>query len=112
LPAVGDRIGILVSASNASYELIVTAASGDTLNGVAGGTGWSKLFITGEVVVMRCVAANSPWIVEQDGRIPCKMILTLTLQNRGSYRQYRYVSQEGNMGLSVGSTFCVTEVLS
>lgn len=66
--AVGDRVGVLVTAGDASHELIITAASGDTLNGVAGGTEWSRLFMTGEIVVMRCVAANATWIVEQDGR--------------------------------------------
>lgn len=69
--AVGDRVGIMVSSGDASHELLITAASGDTLNGVAGGTEWSRLFITGEVVIMRCVAANATWVVEYDGRIPC-----------------------------------------
>ena len=68
--AVGDRIGIAITAGDASHELLITAGSGDTLNGVAGGTEWSRLFITGEMVVMRCVAANATWIVEHDGRIP------------------------------------------
>lgn len=68
--AVGDRIGILITAGDASHELLITAASGDTLNGIAGGTEWSRLFITGEIVVMRCVVANTTWVVEQDGRIP------------------------------------------
>lgn len=66
--AVGDRVGVLVTAGDASHELIITAAAGDTLNGVAGGTEWSRLFMTGEIVVMRCVAANATWIVEEDGR--------------------------------------------
>lgn len=68
--AVGDMVGIVVTSGNASYELVITAASGDTLNGVAGGTEWSRLFITNEVVMMRCVGANSTWVVVQDGRIP------------------------------------------
>lgn len=67
--AVGDRIGVMMSAGSASYEVLLTAASGDTLNAVAGGTEWSRLFITGEVVIMRCVAANATWVVEQDHRI-------------------------------------------
>lgn len=66
--AVGDRVGVLVTAGDASHELVITAATGDTLNGVAGGTEWSRLFITNEIVVMRCVAANATWIVEEDGR--------------------------------------------
>lgn len=68
--AVGDRIGVMVTAGDASHELILTAGSGDTLNGIAGGTEWSRVFITGEVVVMRCVVANTTWVVEVDGRIP------------------------------------------
>ncbi len=36
--AVGDRIGIMVTAGDASHELIITAATSDTLNGIAGGT--------------------------------------------------------------------------
>lgn len=66
--AVGDRIGVMVTAGDASHELILTAGSGDTLNGVAGGTEWSRLFMTSEVVIMRCVAANATWVVETDGR--------------------------------------------
>jgi len=69
--AVGDRIGIAIIAGDASHELLITAGTGDTLNGIAGGTEWSRLFITGEVVIMRCVAANAAWVVEHDGRIPC-----------------------------------------
>ena len=68
--AVGDRVGVMVSVGSSSFEVLLTAASGDTLNGVAGGTEWSRVFTTGEVVVMRCVTANSAWVVEQDGRIP------------------------------------------
>lgn len=67
--AVGDRIGVMVTAGSASYELLLTAGTGDTLNGIAGGTEWSRVFITNEVVIMRCVAANATWIVEDDGRI-------------------------------------------
>lgn len=66
--AVGDRIGVMVTAGNASFELILTAGTGDTLNGIAGGTEWSRLFIANEVVVMRCIVANTTWIVEYDGR--------------------------------------------
>lgn len=66
--AVGDRIGVMLTGGNATYELILTAATSDTLNGIAGGTEWSRLFITNEVVIMRCVAANATWVVETDGR--------------------------------------------
>ena len=66
--AVGDRVGVMVTAGDATHELILTAGTGDTLNGVAGGTEWSRLFITNEVVIMRCIVANTTWVVEQDGR--------------------------------------------
>lgn len=68
--AVGDRCGVMVTAGNASFELILTAGTGDTLNGIAGGTEWSRVFISNEVVIMRCVVANTTWVVEYDGRIP------------------------------------------
>jgi hypothetical protein len=76
--AVGDRIGVMVTAGNASYELLLTAGTGDTLNGIAGGTEWSRLFIANEVVVMRCIVADTTWVVEYDGRIPqvAKMYLS------------------------------------
>ncbi len=68
--AVGDRVGMMVSVGDDAFEWIVQANTGDTLNGVSAAE-WSRLFITGEVVIMRCVVANSTWVVEQDGRIPC-----------------------------------------
>lgn len=81
--AVGDRVGVLVTAGNASFELLLTAASGDTLNGVAGGTEWSRVFITNECVIMRCVTANSAWEVEGRGRIPC----AVSVRNDGTTTQ-------------------------
>lgn len=74
--AVGDRIGLMVTVGDADYEWLITAATSDTLNGVAGGTEWSRLFITGEVVILRCVTANSAWVVEYDGRIPANLVVT------------------------------------
>lgn len=82
--AVGSRIGIMVTAGDASHELIITAATSDTLNGVAGGTEWSRLFITGEVVIMRCVTADSAWVVEHDGRIPCLFYARCTTAATGN----------------------------
>lgn len=66
--AVGDRVGIAITAGDASHELVITAGTGDTLNGIAGGTEWSRLFMTSEVVIMRCIVANTTWLVEVDGR--------------------------------------------
>jgi hypothetical protein len=75
--AVGDRIGVMISAGDASHELILKANTGDTLNGVSAAE-WSRLFITGEVVIMRCVAASATWIVEYDGRIPQTCLMRLS----------------------------------
>ena len=62
--AVGDRIGIMVTSGNASYELIIKPGASDTINGGSAAAEWSRLFITGEVVILRCVTANSAWVVE------------------------------------------------
>ncbi len=67
--AVDDRVGLYISTGDDAYEMLITAASGDTLKGVAGGTEWSRLFVTGEIVIMRCTVANSTWVIEEDGRI-------------------------------------------
>jgi hypothetical protein len=80
--AVGDRIGVMVSAGDASHELILKANTGDTLNGVSAAE-WSRLMITGEVVIMRCVVSNATWIVECDGRIPCKAMIYLSTDADG-----------------------------
>lgn len=81
--AVGDRVGVVITGGNASFEVLFTAASGDTLNGVAGGTEWSRLFITNEVLVFRCIVANTAWIVEEDGRIPsyCMCSANITISS-------------------------------
>lgn len=84
--AVGERIGIYITAGNATHELAIrtTAASSDTINGtVYDSADWSKLFITGEIVIFRCVVADTDWIVEHDGRIPCAFEAHLTA-NTGS----------------------------
>lgn len=107
--AVGERVGVAVSAGSASYELLVTAASGDTLNGVAGGTEWSRVFITGEVVIFRCVVANSTWIVEYDGRIPCRMEHTSTVTATSSYTNYSvsFTGATDPQSLTSGTTLTV-----
>ncbi len=66
--AVDDRVGLYISTGDDAYEMLMTAASGDTLSGVAGGTEWSRLFITKELVLFRCIVANTTWVVEYDGR--------------------------------------------
>ena len=72
--AVGERIGVYITAGNATHELAIrtTASSNDTINGTDyDAADWSKLFITGELAVFECVVANTDWIVLVDGRIPC-----------------------------------------
>jgi hypothetical protein len=76
--AVGDRIGICVTAGNASYELIIKPAASDTINGGSAAAEWSRLFITGECVILRCTTVNSAWTVEHDGRKIAKFFMELT----------------------------------
>lgn len=76
--AVGDRCAVMISTGDDAYELAIrtTAASNDTINGVDhDSSDFTKLFITGETMVFRCVVANTDWIVEYDGRISCKTVL-------------------------------------
>jgi len=81
--AVGDMCGIVLTAGDTAFELLVTAASGDTLNGVAGGSEWSRVFITDESLIFLCVAANSTWVVLHDGRIPQYAKMAVSTQGDG-----------------------------
>ena len=78
--AAGDVCGVSLSTGDATYELLITATAGDTLNGIAGGTEWSRIFITGEIVTFICTVANTTWLVLEDGRIPMLATLSLTTQ--------------------------------
>lgn len=87
LPAtanVGDRVGVMISTGDNAYELDLHTPSGssDNINGINSSVGtasWSRLFITGETVIFRCVDAAGPhWIVEYDGRIPQQAMLYLS----------------------------------
>lgn len=69
--AVGDRVGVFITTGDDAFELSLKPATGDTINGGSTGAEWSRLFITGECVIFRCITANADWIVEYDGRIPC-----------------------------------------
>lgn len=83
---VGERIGVYITAGNASHELAIrtVAASNDTINGTDyDSADWSKLFITGEIVIFRCVVADTDWVVEYDGRIPCHFEAHLTANVTG-----------------------------
>jgi hypothetical protein len=68
--AVGDVCIVTLTSGHATRDISLTAASGDTLNGVAGGSVWSNLFIADETVTMTCTVANTTWIVTNDHRIP------------------------------------------
>jgi hypothetical protein len=76
-PTVGDRVGVMVTAGSASWELIVKGNTSQTINGGSTASEWSRLFITGEVVILRYVASNA-WMVEYDGRIAQKGLLRLS----------------------------------
>ncbi len=97
--AVGDRVGILASAGSATYHLIITAASGDTLQGVAGGTELSRLFITGEMVIARCVAANATWVIEVDGRVPQVCVMRLSTSTSGNETASTWTSPTSKSGV-------------
>jgi hypothetical protein len=79
---VGERIGFYITngSSTDGEELAIrTAAVGDTINGTDyNASDWSRLFITGELVIFRCInkTTQADWIVEYDGRIPCVARLT------------------------------------
>lgn len=69
--AVGDRVGVMLSVGDASYEIVLKPDAADTINGGSAGAEWSRLLITGETVVFRCITADSAWVVEEDHRIAC-----------------------------------------
>ena len=113
--AVGDRVGIMIETGDATYELLITAAASDTLNGVTGGTEWSRVFITGEVVIMRCVEANTTWVVEQDGRLPSSARIALgtadTTTTAGSWQLPVFDTTIHNVGdLGINYTGAVITV--
>jgi hypothetical protein len=76
--AIGDRVGVFLKVGDADHELSLKPASGDTINGGSPAAEWSRLFITGECVIFRCIAADTDWIVEYDGRIPQYGEMSLT----------------------------------
>lgn len=67
--AVGDEISINISVGDDTYELVIIGNTGITINGGAGATEWSRLFITGESV--RLIATSTAnWFIISDGRLP------------------------------------------
>ena len=67
--AIGDRVGVYIKVGDADHELLLKPATGDTINGGSTGAEWSRLFISNECVIFRCITADADWIVEYDGRI-------------------------------------------
>ena len=70
----GERIGVGLSVGDAGFEFeLKSGAAGDLINGTDhSSTPWSQIFITGEVVIFRCIdGSTGDWVVEYDGRIPC-----------------------------------------
>ena len=85
--AVGDRVAVYLTAGDDTYEMDLRTASGsgDTIRGVdCSSTSWSRLFITGELVVFECVVANTAWAVSYDGRIPCHVLMSRTTAKTGN----------------------------
>ena len=77
----GERIGVGLSVGDAGFEFeLKSGAAGDLINGVDhSSTPWSQIFITGEVVIFRCInGATGDWVVEMDGRIPQTAKLSTT----------------------------------
>lgn len=95
--AVGERIGVHVVDGDDTYALILKGASGQTINGGSAATEWSRVFIKGETVIFKCIAANT-WIVESDGRIPCvaKIRLTATSQSVSAATQTEWKDFDSN----------------
>jgi hypothetical protein len=88
---VGERCGIFITTGDDAYEVdILTDATGSEINGVNHGvTSWSRLFITNECLILRCIKAggvgDTDWIVEHDGRIPCNCKIYLNTSTSSNY---------------------------
>lgn len=83
--SVDDLIGIRITTGDDAFEVnIKTAAAGSLLEGIdasAGHDEW-RLFNTGDTVWFRTIkaggAGDTDWIIERDGRVPCKVRATLS----------------------------------
>lgn len=78
--AVGDRVGVYITVTHATAgrELIIIGDTGVTINGGSAATEWSRVWIVNECVILRCITANSAWVVEYDGRIPSVCVMNKT----------------------------------
>lgn len=73
----GERLGVYIVDGDDTYSLILKGAASQTINGGSAATEWSRLFIQGELVIFRCVSANT-WVVEIDRRIPSQCRVRLS----------------------------------
>lgn len=62
--AVGDRVGVAITDGDDTYALLLKPDAADTINGGSAGVEYTRLLVAGEIVIFRCVTANSAWIVE------------------------------------------------
>ena len=102
--AVGERVGVYITAGSSTdgEELSVRTPASDTINGTDySAADWSRLFITGEVVVFRCIVANTDWIVEHDGRIPAICLAYddtgLAVSTTGATPSFSAINDNGSM---------------
>jgi hypothetical protein len=75
--SAGDLIGIYIVDGDVSFELLIKPSVTGTINGGAAGAEWSRLFIKGESLVLRCTAADT-WIVARNGKIAMNGYIELT----------------------------------
>jgi hypothetical protein len=88
----GDVIEIQLTTGDDAFELIILGATGVQINGGTAATEWSRLFISGEFVRLRCVATND-WWVEVDGRKPqqCELWQSVDISNHYAHNAYTKV---------------------
>ena len=76
--SAGDTIEIQLTSGDDLYAIVIIGAAGVQINGGLSATEWSRLFITGEFIRLRCETTNY-WWVEIDGRKPQYGVLTATV---------------------------------
>lgn len=109
--AVGDRVGVCIVDGDATYEVPLLPATGDTINAGSASAEWSRLFIAGETVIFRCVTANAAWIVEYDGRIPMSAHIELsTAATTSTASTYVYASNHGGAWTAIHDNASLTTV--
>jgi hypothetical protein len=78
--AVGDICGFYIAAGDDTYELALRTETGDKIDGssdyVSGD--YSRYFITGEMVILKCLTADTDWAIIHENRIPCEFFMART----------------------------------